>query len=100
MALPKQGKDMDRQPFLEKELHDWDSNDSRSSTVDGDEFPPRTKSRQHSFRWAVLFHIALILTYTAISFYIIKVHFKPSNIRPQLTYCISTSASYVSAKAN
>jgi len=87
MALPKQEKDMDRQPFLGKEHHDWDSSDSRSSTLDGDEFSPRTQSRQHSFRWAILSHIILILTYTAIFVYLIKTHFNPSNIRPQLTYC-------------
>lgn len=87
MALPKQENDMDRQPFLGKEHHDWDSSDSRSSTVDGDESSPRTQSRRHSLQWAILSHIILILTYTAIFFYLIKPHFNPSNIRPQLTYC-------------
>lgn len=92
MAMPKQEKDMDRQPFLGKEHHDWDSTNSRSSTVDEDEFPPRIQGRRHSFRWTLLFHIALIFTYTAIFFIVTKVHFKPSSIRPRLNYCISTSS--------
>lgn len=91
MAMPKQEKDMDRQPFLGKEHHDWDSTDSKSSTVDGDEFPPRPQGRRH-FRWTLLIHIVLILTYTAIFFIVTKVHLKPSGIRPQLTYCISISS--------
>ncbi len=87
MAIPKQEKDMDQQPFLEKEHHDWASNDSRSSTVDGDDLPSRTHPRRHSPGWAILFHSLLILTYTAIFFYITKAHFQGSDIRPRLTYC-------------
>lgn len=87
MAIPKQEKDMDQQPFLDKEPHDWNSNDSRSSTVDGDDLPSRAHPPRHSPRWAILFHIFLILTYTAIFTYITKAHFQGSDIRPCLTYC-------------